>query len=103
MVPERKGGAVVGEHSAFVIPSDVLFRDVAGEMVLLHLETEQYFALDHVGAEMVSRITDQPWDDALAALREVFDVDLDVLRSDVQDLVDELMGAGLIAPRADAD
>ena len=81
---------------AFQIPATVLFRDVQGQMVLRNLETEQYFGLNEVGADILSRITSEPLALALSALIRDYDVDADVLRRDVNHLVDVLVGAGLL-------
>ncbi len=83
---------------AFEIPPQVLYREVDGQMVLLNLETEQYFGLNEVGAHIVTRLTQRPFDEALAALTDDFEVDPSVLHRDVDDLVRELLQAGLLKP-----
>ncbi|CAN5883557.1 hypothetical protein BH23ACT2_BH23ACT2_24750 [soil metagenome] len=65
-------------------------------MVLLDLETEQYFGLDDVGADIVTRITEKPVAVALDELTAAYDVDREALRTDVDDLVASLLGAGLL-------
>lgn len=81
---------------AFAIPSQVLYRQVDGQMVLLNLETEQYFGLNEVGAHIVTRLIKQPFDEALAALTNDFQVDRSVLHRDVENLVADLVQAGLL-------
>ena len=81
---------------AFAIPSQVLYREVDGQMVLLNLETEQYFGLNEVGAHIVTRLIEQPFDDALASLTNEFEVDRSVLHRDVERLVGDLVQAGLL-------
>lgn len=98
---QRAGGGGGAEGASLVIPARVLVRVVGGEMVLLNLESEQYFGLNRVGAQMVTRLTGQPWADALASLEADFDVDAAVLRRDVEDLTDSLVMAGLL-DRVDA-
>ncbi len=80
----------------FEIPPQVLYREVDGQMVLLNLETEQYFGLNEVGAHIVTRLTEQPFEEAFAALTKDFEIDASILRRDVEQLVGELMGAGLL-------
>ena len=80
----------------FQIPSQVLYREVDGQMVLLNLETERYFGLSEVAAHIVTRLIEQPFEDALAALRKDFEVDAAVLHRDVENLVTELVQAGLL-------
>ena len=81
---------------AFEIPVQVLHREVDGQMVLLHLESESYFGLDEVGARMIVRLTELPFDEALAALANDYDVSPDILLRDVHDLVGKLEEAGLL-------
>lgn len=87
---------------AFFIPDGVLTREVDGEMVLLNLKTEQYYGLDRVGADIVTRLTSEPIDDAVASLREIYEVDQELLDADIARLVAELQAAGLLqaAPRS---
>ena len=80
---------------AIEIPAEVLFREVGGEMVLLHLGTEEYFALNRVGASIVRRLLELPWEQALAELRDTYDVDPTILRDDARELVGALTTAGL--------
>ena len=81
-----------------VIPSDrVLYKDVAGEAVLLDLETETYFGLNGVGARLwhllaASRSLGEVQD----ALMDEFDVAPEVLTKDVLDLVEELLERRLV-------
>lgn len=88
---------------SFQIPVHVLHREVDGEMVLLNLETESYFGLDPVGADIVTRVTEQPVHAALEALIDDYAVDPEVLRRDVDDLIESLLEAGLIERAEGAD
>jgi hypothetical protein len=81
---------------AFAFPDGVVAREVDGEMVLLNLTSEQYFSLDKVGADIVTRLTRGPMDEAVAALCRDYEVDADVLKGDVDALVGELVEAGLL-------
>jgi myo-inositol catabolism protein IolC len=81
---------------AFAFPDGVVAREVDGEMVLLNLASEQYFSLDRVGADIVTRLTRGPLDDALAALCRHYEVDAEELKGDVDQLVGELVEAGLL-------
>ncbi len=81
---------------SFEIPMWVLRRQVDRQMVLLNLESEQYFGLNDVGANIVSRVTEQPLEEALAALVEDYEVDPEVLIGDVDRLVHDLMREGLL-------
>ena len=81
---------------AFAFPEGVVAREVDGEMVLLNLRSEQYYSLDRVGADMVTRLTRESLDGALAALRRDYEVDGDVLKEDLDQLVADLVEAGLL-------
>lgn len=75
----------------------VLFKDVAGEAVLLDLDTETYFGLDEVGARCWQLLTVAPSVAAvLDALLEEYDVPADKLRDDLGRLVDDLVEQGLL-------
>jgi hypothetical protein len=88
-----------GGPADFVIPDQVYLREVNGQMVLLNLETEQYYGLDEVGAAIVNRLVEAPRDAAIDALLGLFDVEAEVLRRDVDNLVTSLLDAGLLEPR----
>lgn len=81
---------------SYAFPETVMAREVSGEMVLLDLGNEQYYGLDRVGADMVTRLTSQPRDEAVATLCRDYEVDPDVLRGDLEALVEELVTAGLL-------
>jgi hypothetical protein len=81
---------------AFAFPDGVVAREVDGEMVLLNLTSEQYFSLDKVGADIVGRLTRSPMDEVLPALCRDYQVDAEVLKGDVDQLVGELVEAGLL-------
>ena len=84
------------DRPSFEIPPQVLYREVDGQMVLLNVETEQYYGLNEVGAHIVTRLTEQPFEAAVAALTNDFEVDVAVLHRDVDNLVGELVQAGLL-------
>lgn len=65
-------------------------------MVLLNLESEQYYGLNAVGADIVTRLTTHPYATAFSSLAADYDVDPEVLRRDVDNLVAALERAGLI-------
>lgn len=80
----------------FVFPPHVYYTEVDGQMVLLNLESEQYFGLDAVGSNIVTRLTEQSSEKALTDLMDDYKVDPEVLRRDIDDLVDKLLTAGLL-------
>jgi hypothetical protein len=80
----------------FAFPPHVYFREVDGQMVLLNLENEQYYGLDPVGTDIVNRLTQQSAEMALTDLMDDYEVDPEVLRRDVDDLIGKLLTAGLL-------
>jgi hypothetical protein len=91
-----------GARAEYAIPQQVLHREVDGQMVLLDLASETYFGLDGVGADMIAQLLEQPVDAAVARLAERYEVDHEVVRRDVADLISELLAAGLLKPVSDA-
>ena len=84
------------DRPRFEIPPQVLHREVEGQMVLLNLETEQYYGLNEVGSQIVTHLTEHPFEQAISRLGDEFEVDVTVLHRDVERLVDELVEAGLL-------
>ncbi len=78
-------------------PAHVLVRFLARESVLLNLETEQYFGLDETGTRMWQLLTDSPSiDAAYQELLAEFDVEPELLRSDLMELLSRLVDSGLL-------
>lgn len=76
---------------------DVLFRELAGEAVLLDLRSESYFGLDPVGTRMWQALVEHgSLRGALGALEGVWDVEPARLRRDLEALVAELAAQGLV-------
>jgi hypothetical protein len=76
----------------------VMFREIAGESVLLNLDSETYFGLDDVGTTMWNVLVAAPSiEGAFAVLAGEFEVEPDTLRADLCAFVERLAEAGLIA------
>ncbi len=84
------------EKPSFEIPPTVLFREVDQQMVLLNIETEEYFGLNQVGADIITRLTSLPFASAFSALTRDYEVDPEILRRDTENLVERLVQAGLL-------
>ena len=79
------------------MPAHVLVRFVDREAVLLNIETEQYFGLDETGTRMWQLVTGSPnIDAAFQELTAEFDVDPEVLRSNLMELLSRLVDGGLL-------
>jgi hypothetical protein len=80
-----------------VVPAHVLIRHLDGESVLLNLESERYFGLDATGTRMWELVTSQPCIAlALEKLQEEYEVEPDVLRSHLTQLMSGLVENGLL-------
>jgi hypothetical protein len=84
------------------IADDVVFRDLAGESVLLNLSTGTYFGLDAVGTRLWHLIGEHGSTAlAIETLLTEYDVDELRLQKDVNALIDQLLAKGLLT--ADAE
>ncbi|MBE2262958.1 MAG: PqqD family protein [Burkholderiaceae bacterium] len=76
---------------------DVLHQELGGETVLLNLVDEHYFGLDPVGSRIWQLLGETGQAEAIVGqLLQEYDVDEQQLRGDVERLVQELLGAGLV-------
>jgi hypothetical protein len=74
-----------------------MFRELEGESVLLNIETETYFGLDDVGTRMWTRlIASETIQQAFDALLDEYDVAPETLKTDLTDLLQQLVEKGLL-------
>ena len=79
------------------VPPEILVQDLEGESVFLDLKSSRYFGLNRVGSRMWEALTTQPSvEAAYQALLAEYEVDGDVLRRDLQALIDQLVAHGLV-------
>ena len=79
------------------VPDTVLFRELEGESVLLNLKTESYLGLDEIGTRMWALFTTRPSvQAAYEALLTEYDVSPEVLRKDVEALLEQMIEHGLV-------
>jgi hypothetical protein len=79
------------------IPENVLFRDLNGEAVLLHLGTGKYFGLDAVGTRMWAQLQAHPrLAEACLALQAEYDTSPARLQEDFLAFVDRLEAQQLV-------
>lgn len=82
------------------VPSHVLVRMLEGESVLLNLETERYFGLDGTGTRMWQVVTAAAnIDGAYQELLQEFDVEPELLRTNLTELLGRLLDNGLLEVR----
>ena len=80
-----------------VVPSHVLVRFLDKESVLLNIETERYFGLDETGTRMWQLVTAAPKIEvAYQQLLEEYDVQPELLRENLTDLLNRLVENGLL-------
>jgi hypothetical protein len=80
----------------------VVFQEVEGEMVLLDLDRETYFALDPVGTRCWQLLAEHgDIERIVATMVAEYDTDEDTLREDLGALLEQLESAELVV-RADA-
>ena|ERR1700741_1954150 len=78
-------------------PAHVLVRVLDQESVLLNLETEQCFGLDETGTRMWQLVTTSPnIDAAYEALLAEYDVQPEMLRDNLTELLGHLVEHGLL-------
>ncbi len=86
------------------ISPEVLFRELAGEAVLLDLKSQRYFGLDEVGTRIWQLLDERRQTGGLLeALLDEFDVEEARLRRDLRAFLHRLTDAGLIELRPLAD
>ena len=79
------------------IPEDVMISRVEDEIVLLNLESEQYFALDDIGARVWELLSEYGSTDiVIEQITTEYDVEPDEFRDDLTKLLSDLTNAGLV-------
>jgi len=79
------------------IPDDVLISKLQEESVILNLDSERYYGLDDVGTRIMSVLTtSESIEVAYQTLLKEYDVDPQILRQDLLELVHNLHDQGLI-------
>ena len=75
----------------------VFAQEVDGEMVLLDMESENYFGLDEVGTAIWQAMQEYgTLKEVLNALLEQYEVESEVLENDLEDFVGKLVESGLV-------
>jgi len=77
----------------------VLSRELAGETVLLNLESGVYYGLDAIGTRVWNLLTEErTFDDVCTIMLQEFDVARETLQGDLTTLVRELCEKQLLVP-----
>jgi hypothetical protein len=82
-------------NSGFQVPSDVLFREIGGEAVILNVATGKYYGLNEMGTRMWAALIEKgSLEAACQALLEEYEVDETILQADLLHLVEGLVEKG---------
>lgn len=84
-------------NQKFTFSDTVFAQEVDGEMVLLDMESENYFGLDEVGTSIWQAMQEkETLQEVLEVLLEQYEVETAVLERDLSDFVGKLFESGLI-------
>jgi hypothetical protein len=84
----------------FACTPDVVWKDVGGEIVLIHLETNQIHELSRTGARLWALLDEgKSVGEAETILMEEFSVDEETVRTETDALIEELIRRRLIEER----
>ncbi len=90
-------------NQTITLSPEVISQEVSGETVLLDLESENYFGLDEVGTRIWQLIKQTSDLQAIYnTLLEEYEVDEQRLQSDLDVLLGEIAGLGLVTVQAQA-
>ncbi len=79
----------------------VFAQEVDGEMVLLDMESENYFGLDEVGTAIWQAMQEkETLREVFEVLLEQYEVEADMLEHDLSDFVAKLVESGLLKVEA---
>ena len=82
--------------------ADTVFaQEVDDEMVILDMESENYFGLDEVGTSIWHAMQEYgTLQEVFDALLEQYDVEPEILEKDLSDFVEKLLESGLVEVKA---
>ena len=85
-------------NKTIIFSDNVFAQEVDGEMVLLDMNSENYFGLDEVGTSIWQAIEacEGGLQCVLERLLDEYDVEEEVLKKDLADFVGKLLESGLI-------
>jgi hypothetical protein len=83
----------------FTVSAQALSQEVNGETVILDLDSENYFGLNEVGTRIWQLLGEgRNTADIEQMLAAEYDVDEKQLRQDIDELLQQLLEAGLVSP-----
>lgn len=79
------------------MPDEVVVRELDGEAVLLHLESEQYFGLNEVGTKFLMALKEGvSIGAALDTVLAEYAVEPEILKRDCEGLLEQMKERGLL-------
>ena len=85
----------------FDVSTDVLYQELGDEAMLLDLKTENYFGLNEVGRLIWKELAAcGEIEGAIAGILMEYEVSEDQLRSDVDNLLEQLADRGLVRKKS---
>ena len=85
----------------FIVSETVFTQKIDEEMVLLDMESENYFGLDEVGTDIWQAMQEkETLKEVLEVLLEQYEVEAEVLERDLSEFVDKLVNSGLVKVEA---
>ena len=79
------------------VPDDVLISNLQDESVILNLDSERYYGLDNVGTRFLSVLTtSDSIETAYERLQQEYEVDPQILRTDLVALIENLIDQGVL-------
>ena len=91
----------VSLDTPLVVPEEVIFRELDGEAIILHLGTGTYFGLDEVGTRLWALVTESGnLRHAVDVMAGEYDVERSTLERDAIELAGGLIEKGLVQARA---
>lgn len=89
---------MINDNSQVVFADTVFAQEIEGEMVLLDMNTENYFGLDSVASDIWKLLQEgKTVGETYDALLEMYDVDPDTLRNDLETFTKTLIDNKLAA------
>lgn len=85
--------------AAVQIGESVIFQKLKSEIIVLNMANQSYYELNEMGAVMWQTLIDRKTISAAAdELLNVYDTDSTTLNKDLETLVRQLIGSGLLQP-----
>ncbi len=90
---------MINKEQNYKLSKEVLNQEIDGESVLLDMKSENYFGLNDVGSHVLEMLQNgASLENLVYRLLEIYNVEENQLESDIAELLQQLLDAGLISP-----